>query len=124
MDWIIFYGDGSTFDSTQGEPADAPTYDICCMAVPDQDVGRIVLYGWDWYIYKEGKYPEWSGHDIHGFIDQLLHNFKDIRAVVQGRCYATRQFKDIYQRAVEYGNLMVKNGWKKDEKALRAILEG
>lgn len=125
MEWIIFYGDGTTFDSTQGNPEDAERYDICCIVLPDPDCGRMILYGWDWYMFKDGAESEWSGHDIHGLVDQLLHDQKRlIRAVAQGRCYATVRFKDIYRRAVSYGDLMVKCGWKKDEANLRRILEG
>ena len=123
MDWIIFYGDGRTFDSTQGAPGDADPHDIACIVVPDPEVGRIIMYGWDWYIFKSGDESEWSGHDIHGVTDQWKHFPTLIEACVQGRCYATPRFKAVYRRAVSYGDLMVKNGWTKDEAKLREILE-
>lgn len=83
LDWRIYYDDGSTFDSSMGEPEDAPGFGVQCVVEADDDAGRVVLAGFDWYYYHCGS-CRWWGSDIHGLLDKLLHRI-DVEALMQGR---------------------------------------
>lgn len=108
MDWRIYYGDGSTFDSTQGEPEDAPAFDFQCVVQPDPRVGRTVMAGWDWYYYRV-DIGEWWGSDIHGLLDLLLHRFP-IKAVCQGRHSYNPVYTEIIKKASEDPDFEPKSG--------------
>lgn len=94
--WRIYYADGSIFDSTMGEPEDAPGHGIVAVVDRNEQLGRVVLSGWDW-MYYDGA--EWYGADLHGMLDRLLHRLTT-RAVLQGRMVNQSQWEDIMDRAV------------------------
>ena len=83
IEWRIYYSDKPPFDSTMGQPEDAPSHGILCIVYPDLEHGRLVMHGWDWYFYHDLE-GNWWGADVHGLLDQLCHN-EPIRAVKQGR---------------------------------------
>ena len=93
--WRIYYGDGTTFDENQGTPEQAPPLNVQVIVVDDADVGRQLLHLWDWF-YWDGE--QWCGADIHGLLDQILHN--QVTAVKQGRTLPQREFDDIKNRAI------------------------
>ena len=98
-EWRIYYGDGSTFDSLQGSPWEAPGYDVQCIVYPDEDVGRVVLHRWDFYLYNLLE-KEWYGSDLLGLMDHLCHDREQsFCAVKQGRTITTPQFRSVFQRA-------------------------
>lgn len=96
-DWRIYYADGSTFDSNMGSPEDAPSYGILCIVFSDEDHGRLVMQGWDWYFYHDEE-KNWWGADIHGLLDQMLHNLP-VRALKQGRNSPARVWRETLHRA-------------------------
>ena len=93
--WRIYYDDGSTFDSTEGDPDDAPAFGVQCIVEPDDDGGRVVLNHFDWYYYNP-EAGQWWGSDIHGLLDKLQFRIP-IEAVMQGRNCSN--FKEILVRA-------------------------
>jgi len=97
FDWRIYYDDGSTFDSSMGTPEDAPSHGILVIVFPDEDHGRLVMQGWDWYFYH-GKEKNWWGADVHGLLDQLLHNLT-VRALKQGRNSPSNVWRETLVRA-------------------------
>ena len=54
MKWRIYYDDGMTFDSSDGEPCDAPGHGVIAIVEKDSTHGRVVLNGWNWY-YHDGE---------------------------------------------------------------------
>ena len=95
--WRIYYGDGSTFDSSLGKPDDAPAFGVQTVVEQDDSVGRTILAGFDWYYYhvESGK---WWGSDIHGLLDKLLFRI-EVVAISQGRNSA--DFDEILQRSID-----------------------
>jgi len=100
--WKIYYGDGSTFDSRQGRPEEAPSQNVCCIVYADKEHGRRIVHRWDWYYFKDGTdSPVW-GADIHGLLDQLMSDkSRAVHGVKIGRTYEDNIFRAIMQRAHE-----------------------
>ena len=95
MDWRIYYDDGSTFDSSQGEPEDAPGFGIALIVAQNSQVGRVLLQGFD-FVYWNGT--NWAGCDFFGLVDRLAHRLPT-RAVSVGRMIETHIWGEIYERA-------------------------
>jgi hypothetical protein len=93
--WRIYYGDGTTFDNTQGEPEDAPPVDVQVIIQPNKDSGRQTIHQWDWYYWRNGL---WYGSDIWGLLDQLLWN--NVTAVKQGRTLSNEDHEKIMKKAM------------------------
>lgn len=110
MEWKIYYEDGQTFDSTQGEPEDAPSYGVVVIVQNDEDVGRLIMHLWDWFYWRD-DYKQWWGADVYGLHDQLLAN-KPIRAVKLGRNMHNREFGEIMERAANDSDFQTKSGKK------------
>ena len=95
--WKIYYSD-STFDSTQGEPKEAPFWDV-------QDIIQLDLNSEkkyhqnqsDFYIFQDGF---WVGVDLVGLIDYLAH-YKNEIVVKAGRTIPTDKWLEIFNRAKE-----------------------
>jgi len=51
-EWRIYYADGSTFDSTQGAPADAPSFGVQAIVQRDKYYGRRILRMVDYYCWS------------------------------------------------------------------------
>ncbi len=112
-DWKIFYSDSSTFDSLQGEPRDAPSYGFVCAVYADEVVGRVIMHGWDWYYWRT-DHEQWWGSDIHGLLDNLLHN-QPITAIKQGRNIHNTEYKKIWALMINDPDFPVKSGQKRGE---------
>lgn len=78
LSWRIYYDDGSTFDSAQGEPHEAPGLGVQAVVQVDERVGRVILTRFDWYYYR-ADLREWWASDLFGLLDQLT---SDTRGVV------------------------------------------
>lgn len=107
--WIIYYDDDTTFDSSMGEPEEAPTTGIIVIAQPDPDVGRHLIQRFDWYWWLE----EWYGGDWFGMVDAFMH--RRGRALKAGRTISNPRFQTIMKRAAEDSRLPVKSAWREDE---------
>ena len=68
--WRIYYTDGTTFDSSMGEPEDAPARGVAAISQADEDAGRAGVAGVDWYLW-ESDIGCWSGGDRDGMIDHF-----------------------------------------------------
>ena len=102
MDWRIYYCDGSTFDSDQGEPAEAPAFGVLAIVQRDStpepaNVGRFVRNGWDWY-YWQPEAREWWAGDLFGLLDRLLHCLP-VGPVKQGRTTSQTVYRETMSRA-------------------------
>lgn len=97
MDWRIYYSNGLMFDSSMGDPVDAPAYGVICIVQPDEMVGRVIMHGWDWYYFVPED-RQWWGSDIFGVIDRLCHRLPVV-ALLQGRNVSNKDFGLIMGRA-------------------------
>ena len=109
--WRIYY-DNSTFDSSQGEPNEAPSYGVICVVQPDDSVGRVIVQRWDYYVFRQG---EWYGHHLDGLLFELLEHANEIEAVKAGRTIDTELYLSILSRANEDKEFPFKNAKKAGE---------
>ncbi len=72
IQWRIYYSDGSTFDSSQGIPDDAPAFGVAVI-VQLADNGRLrdSVHSGDYYVYTESGF--WVGADLSGLLDRLAN---------------------------------------------------
>lgn len=87
LEWRIYYGDGTLYDSSMGEPECAPPFDILVIVGYDEEGGRMLLHKWNYYWCKdvEGR-AIWYGSDFMGLVDQLAHDeTRSIHGVKMGR---------------------------------------
>lgn len=97
-DWRIYYDDGSTFDSLQGAPDEAPPRGFICAVGYDETGTRYIMNGWDHYSYDKES-SQWWGCDIHGLIDRLCLN--RVYAYKLGRTVTKTKWQEIMQAANE-----------------------
>jgi hypothetical protein len=111
MNWAVFYDDGSRFTDEDGSPEEAPSFGVIACVAPNEDMGREVIHGWDWYYFN--KICFW-GCDLHGYLDRQLHNLP-CRALKQGRTIATPDFKAIHKKACDDPDFPVKSAKRASE---------
>lgn len=100
----VYYGDGSVFEGVR--PEDAPTHDVQVIAYEDPErgvleVGRVLLYNWDFYIYSD-RVRGW--HGTNKYSDLLEHltlgcGPGGVRAVLTGRWIDREAFLQIMEKA-------------------------
>lgn len=112
MHWRIYYGDGTTFSSTEGAANDAPPHGVVAIVYPDPEIGRAVLHQWDWYYLKGGS---WWGSDTFGLLDQFMHHAPEITAVKQGRTFTNAAYRAALQAAVEDPDFPIKSAQHRGE---------
>ncbi len=112
MEWKIYYGDGSAFSNEDGDPADAPHWDIQVIAQSDLDVGRVLIYRSDYYLFINN---EWLGIGKDGLDDYLVHALKSIDTILIGRQLGRKRFKEILQIANDDPALPRKSGYLQGE---------
>jgi hypothetical protein len=76
MKWRIYYDNGSTFDSLQGEPEQAPSIGVICIKHFIENEWRIQAFT-DYYIREK---DEWWGADAPGFWQYMFRpGFKVVK---------------------------------------------
>jgi hypothetical protein len=95
VDWKIYYHDGSTFDSDDGSPDDAPAYGVLSVLhrVPfeDRERNEFIIYG-DFYYYITGD--RWYGGDDYG-LREHLRDHTPLEGVCQGRLIDFEAFNNV-----------------------------
>ena len=91
--WRVYYGDGTTFSSEDGGPADAPGRNVQVIVQADERVGRCLLSQHDYYVWR----GEWIGVDLFGLFDYLVDT--GWARVLCGRMIPHKAFRDAYQAA-------------------------
>lgn len=102
--WRIYYGDKTTFDNSQGEPQDAPTTGVICIAQKHPDYGFIVSAMKDFYWWAES---EWWGSDQAGFWQYMFS--PGYKIVKFGVSVPTPVFNEIMVKANEDRDFGVKS---------------
>lgn len=103
MRWRIYYGDWSTFSDRDGEPWEAPTFDVQVAVneqLPPASPRLKPRRGTHCYYYR----PDvgWMGCDEAGLFDYLFH-YRGPKAVIFGRTIADAVFRAIEARAKTEG---------------------
>lgn len=97
LDWRIYYDDGSTFDSSQGEPHDAPSEGfVCALGYYENNGARYIMHGWDFYCWDIAS-QQWWGMDRTGLHDRLRRNV--VYAYKEGRTVTRSEFERIISLA-------------------------
>lgn len=95
--WRIYYADGSTFSSYDGEPWQAPKVGAQVVLKTDPDVGRFLFAARDFYWFDHER-GEWFGGDQAGFYQHLMANAPS--CVVFGTNVKTREYHDCILAAL------------------------
>ena len=69
-DWIVFYDDGHSFSSLDGQPWEAPRSFVLCIAVADPSCGNYILAETNFYCWHYED-DAWVGHDLNGLVQYL-----------------------------------------------------
>ncbi len=94
--WRVYYDDGSTFDSTQGNPDNAPPWGVICINQISVEHGRNIAAYLDYYVYD----PEdgWIGIKWDGVIDRLANRLS-LDGFLVGRTVSRHRFQEIMLKA-------------------------
>ena len=101
MDWLILYGDFSTFSSDEGAWEDAPGRDVQAVIFRDPALGWTIRHGGqgnspcDFFRLDEDGTP--VGMDQAGMIDHVVH---ELGVVKQGRMLSSGEWQDILRQAM------------------------
>lgn len=104
LTWRIYYSDGSTFDSLQGEPVSAPPFGIACIVQSEPSLGRVIVSTFDFYYWVDEQ-QQWWGSDWSGVLDRMLHRLP-VYALLQGRSVDHETFRLIMRRADQDPNFV------------------
>lgn len=99
VQWKIWYEDGTTFTSAQGDPKDSPTHGVIAVAQADNWLGHEVITG-EWYIYRDDV-QKWMFCDSFGVKDQMIHYGHVISAVRPGRYVTNFQYHEILKMTMD-----------------------
>lgn len=101
IEWRLYYGDGTVFDSSMGSWTDAPARNVQGLATPDPVVGvetDTPLHGRSFYIWWPGADKPWSV-DWGGLLDYLL----EVGAITPEVALAEVPFRTLVTQGVKFG---------------------
>lgn len=96
-EWRIYYWNGATFDSNDGNPVDAPQDGVICIVGYSRHGRRYIACGYNWYRWEPDD-RVWLGIDWHGIIDRLRMGGGFI-AFKEGRMMSNDGFQAMMARA-------------------------
>lgn len=100
-DWRIYYADGSTFDSTEGEPWQAPSAKVILINQKDFTASNGVsrVSGRDYFIWKHNRWFDvtFDALMLYLFMDQFEHP----RAALAGEMVLNNIWQDIVRIAAK-----------------------
>ncbi len=94
IEWRLYFGDGSTWDSGQGLPV--PDKFVQIVVIRKEDGKRGLIHFHDWYWLEDGV---WYGSDIFSMATHQKVNAPAITCVRQGYTLLDRLYKILYTRA-------------------------
>ncbi len=106
MRWCVFYVDGSTFDSSQGQPEDAPGGGVLAVAQESRQVGAEVHQRSDFYLFDE-CFEGWMGVDYFGFAQYLMQ--PGTKIVKLGEAMSTERYRELLAKIRANPNLPSKS---------------
>ncbi len=112
MKWKIFYDDGSTFSNEDGEPHEAPALGVQCIVQSNEDIGRYILDGENYYYYEN---TDWERCDLFGLWDYLCRPHPN-KVVRFGRNMTTPAWRAIHKLAADDPDFPRKSASYRDER--------
>lgn len=103
--WCIWYADGASFSSDDGEPHDAPRWGVICAAQASREHGRVLWVGKDYFWWDEDG--AWVNGDFTGMLDYLTRP-GSYKVVLVGRGAAPTRFHAVCKQALEDPRLPAK----------------
>jgi hypothetical protein len=110
--WRIYYGDGSTYSSTDGSPFDAPRLNVQIIVGPDAQTGRYIVAQHDAYWWDNER-ERWFGGDRRGEWDYLCQ--LGPRVVLYGRFIGNAEYNACANAAQADVDFLPKCGWAQRE---------
>ena len=77
MKWKVFYTDGGSFSNEDGEPEDAPGWDVLAIVQESESVGVEVHFSKDFYVFDQ-RYGGWYNIDYFGLTTYIAKPGKKI----------------------------------------------
>lgn len=111
MEWKIYYQDGSTFSSDDGDVSEAPAWGVEVIVEPNELVGRELHVRTDYYLYLKDR---WESVDFIGLIDFLANELGILKI---GRIMNRVDYQKILNIAINDSDFPKKSGWLQDEQA-------
>lgn len=98
--WRIYYGDGATFSSDEGEPWESPEWGAVLIAQPEAENINVLSLNQPYFVHR-ADLDLWYCSDYPGLMDQLVHFAHAIDCVRIGRWAPPADWKAIAARARE-----------------------
>jgi hypothetical protein len=98
MPWTVFYANGLTFSSDDGDPADAPREGVQVILTGSAE-NRRLLWKAECYCWED---EQWVEHDRFYADQYVSHTYHPIR--LNGQTLAPERFKPILGRALAAKN--------------------
>ena len=96
--WKIYYDDGFVFEGDENaEIPKSRRTGVIVIAEEDQDHGRNLWQGADWYFCRNGR---WYGADLFGVLDQTMHCIEELNWVLAGRTVEEEKYNLIVKKAM------------------------
>lgn len=115
MQWRVYYASGETYSSEDGHPHNAPGRYALVVVQRDDQCGRVLIHGFDWYILDTDG--AWHGMpdraDVDEYVLDLPHR---VMRVVKGFGVPDRTFAEILQRAKNDPGFPPKSATRASEK--------
>lgn len=93
--WIIYYADGSSFSSDDGEPVSAPREGVQVVVCEGKKVGKLPWHSEEFYCWQEGT---WVPHNERGLWKYLATEKYPL--VLQTFAIHPSRFQEIHNQAV------------------------
>lgn len=120
--WRLYYGDGSTFDSTMGSWQDAPPRNVQALVTPEPLVGSerdTPLFGRSFYIWWPGAEKPWSV-DWAGLLDYLL----EVGAITDEQPLVEVSFAHLVRHGVKFGRSIGNRAFREIMEQVNADADG
>ena len=135
--WRIYYADGSTVDgNTTAEWDAAPDHGVEVVVTADPQpntetryVGRLLLYGCDYYMWPEdsdrpiGAHLVGTDNDSDSLTSAVAKHLAAFLAVKHGQVIESREFEEIVRRAHDEPGFPEKSAWTTGERLVRKVID-
>ena len=115
MQWLVYYGDGTTYSDEDGSPELAPKRNVQAVVVADDKVGRRIERSNDFYIYVPDR-GIWRGVEQFGLYDYLIDD--GYKIILFGRTLTDKEYSDIWSRATKDEGLPFKSASTPSERKI------
>lgn len=99
--WKIYYGDSSTFSSSDGTPQRAPGLDVQVIVIADKDHGWRTQAKDEYYVWDcRGGETRWWGVDLFALWEYLFTQ-SGYKVALAGKRTSSKRFNEIFKLAMD-----------------------